>query len=485
MNQEDIEKLIKKVQEKAKDFGVKTESSRNSPKNATWRNDTKKSNEEDKKDWAPYFGYIRQDETSSGKYSDLSLVIFPGENEDSNNFLVALGVGSSGFAKEFDEALQPGLRRQFLPLLSSKENECFCKTSFTDIDTTIDNLSELEEFDGMIGKYGKLILAARHLCFSEDDENSDMKVLYAWLAQYALFRNWPKKSKKENVREAVTAGSSEQTNSSDNDLDEIKKLIKERHFIVLQGAPGTGKTFAATKLAEDYKSDNVFFEQFHAETSYSDFVYGITPSLKESKGVPSFEPKKGVLYRAIEQAINRKESGERILLIIDEINRANLAHVLGPVFYLFENNSSERKIKIAIGDKEIEELPDNIDVVATMNTADRSLAVVDFALRRRFTWYTLRPRILSKDKLEKDFEFYPKYFERFDRIFKWYATDEELNLQPGQSYFIAKNEEEMKHRIVYELMPLIKEYLNEGFLLKAKDSFADAFFEMVNKQLFE
>ncbi len=121
-----------------------------------------------------------------------------------------------------------------------------------------------------------------------------------------------------------------------------------------------------------------------------------------------------------------------------------------------------------------------------MNTADRSLAVVDFALRRRFAWYTLRPRILSEKDLKPGQHFDTTLYNRIARIFERYATDEELNLQPGQSYFVTNGSEEVsRNKIVYELMPLIKEYLREGYLQKAKESFSNLFYEKVQLQLFE
>ena len=168
------------------------------------------------------------------------------------------------------------------------------------------------------------------------------------------------------------------------------------------------------------------------------------------------------------------------LLIIDEINRANLSNVLGPVFYLFEKYSGANRIfKIKVGDIEIDKLPENLYVIGTMNTADKSLAVVDFALRRRFTWITIKPHIIDCGNFMK------KYFLEFEDIFMRHATDEELNLQPGQSYFIAENEDEMKRRLKYELMPLIKEYINEGFLLSAKDEFINYFYNKIGELMYE
>ena len=130
-------------------------------------------------------------------------------------------------------------------------------------------------------------------------------------------------------------------------------------------------------------------------------------------------------------------------------------------------------------------LPDNLHVIATMNTADRSLAVVDFALRRRFAWYTLRPHEITPGSGKK---FMKDSYNKFADIFFQYATDDELNLQPGQSYFIVSKQEankEMKERMIYELMPLIKEYLAEGYLLKAKDSFCDLFLKETGKLMYE
>ena len=253
----------------------------------------------------------------------------------------------------------------------------------------------------------------------------------------------------------------------------INNILRQEKFVVLQGAPGTGKTFSALEVAKNY--DIVHFEQFHAETTFSDFVYGIRPVLGVDKLL--YEANEGVLYRAVKSA--QDNPNKRVLLIIDEINRANLSNVLGPVFYLFEKNQSNHKYKIKIGDLELDALPEKLFVIATMNTADRSLAVVDFALRRRFTWLTLKPHEIQELDFQKD------YFNDFESLFQKYATDDELNLQPGQSYFIAKDENEMKERLEYEIMPLMKEYFNEGYLLKAKDEFSNYFYIKLGVLMYE
>ena len=169
-----------------------------------------------------------------------------------------------------------------------------------------------------------------------------------------------------------------------------------------------------------------------------------------------------------------------MILIIDEINRANLSNVLGPIFYLFEHKMDKANVEIEISPGfKINKLPDNFYVIATMNTADRSLAVVDFALRRRFAWYSLKPKPINNNK------FFKEDFLKIQEIFDWYASSYELSLQPGQGYFIADNQEEMKNRIMYEILPLIKEYLQEGLLKNAKEEFNKYFKDRIKLSIFE
>lgn len=173
-------------------------------------------------------------------------------------------------------------------------------------------------------------------------------------------------------------------------------------------------------------------------------------------------------------------------MIIDEINRANLSNVLGPAFYLFEPNMADESFALELYDGfSIKTLPNNLFIIATMNTADRSLSVVDFALRRRFARYTMTPHVIND--LDDDKFFCYKEFRDFDEIFEKYASDYELNLQPGQSYFIvSKNnvEEDMNNRLRYELMPLIKEYLLDGLMSRAKDAFVNYFRKKLDLEMF-
>lgn len=479
--------LFEKIYKQAKEFGLRAKNEHkeiiNAGGNAIIRNNLSKNSFNENE---AYFGFISSKEDTSGIYSDFSLVIFPDNFDNVRYCVVALGVGSAGFKNDYELAVLPGLRRTFLKLRT--DDNTFFKTTFDDIESpSKDLLNEVKEkcpdLTNVISSYKTVLPASCIVNLEEEGNEKGFNTLYTWLATYAKIRNWATNNNQRKVRDNVLKKIN--TTKERQEINEIKQLLERRKYVVLQGAPGTGKTYSALKIAESYSE--IFFTQFHADITYTDFIYGIEPNLEQGQDKPQFTKKEGELYKAIEYAKTCPD--KKVLLIIDEINRANLSNVLGPVFYLFEHQAKTRSTYLKIGDLKIEKLPDNLHVIATMNTADRSLAVVDFALRRRFAWYTLRPR---KIKADEGYIFMEETYNKIADIFYEYATDDELNLQPGQSYFIVptsnnnKDEKEiMKERIIYELMPLIKEYLAEGYLLKAKDSFFDFFLKETDILMYE
>ena len=474
------EELFKEVHAKAQEMGMVNKNQGHQIVNPKGNAIVRKNLEENAfKEGAAYWGFLNPEEETSGQYSDFSFVVFPDSYSDVKTCVVCLGVGSSGFRNDYHLAALPGIRRMFLKL---KGQNTFFKASFNDIESvSTDLLNEIDtsyrELTTVIKRY-KTVLPAS--CIVNPQEENGMKIIYAWLATYAKIRSWATNDKQRKAIEKALEISDPEVHDEEKD---IKDLLEKRKYIVLQGAPGTGKTYTALNIAKDKKYTQTFFEQFHAETTFSDFVYGIEPNISKGMSQPQFQAKKGILYQAVEYAI--KHENEKVLLIIDEINRANLSNVLGPVFYLFEYQTGERNVKISVGDMELTQLPDNLYVIATMNTADRSLAVVDFALRRRFAWYTLRPHEITPGDGKK---FMTETYNKFADIFFQYATDDELNLQPGQSYFIVgtnESDKEMEERMIYELLPLMKEYLTEGYLLKAKDAFCDLFLKETGKLMYE
>lgn len=462
-----IEKTIEFVKELAKNFGAKNEDVLN---DYVFRNNTKK---DALNQGGAFFGLISPEEEPSGPYHDLSMVIFP--DKDNRPWLISLIVGSLGFKNDYELANLPGVRRIFSSIVSESG---FCKTSFLDIESSLPRklTSKIPNLGKTLKNYSKLQLASEIIWDPESD--TGRKIIAGFIAAYAQLRNFPGNAEQRKVVSKTISEISRIKNV--NDEEEALRLVLKRKFVIIQGAPGTGKTRLAKIISQKLDAET-FFTQFHAETSYSDFIYGIKPDI-EAKEVTYIE-QRGIFYESLKKA--QEDPEKKVVLIIDEINRANLSNILGPIFYLFEYQSEEKETLVEIdigGNYKVNVIPSNYYVICTMNTADRSLAVVDFALRRRFAWYTLKPHLI---KITDKNKFFKEDFLAFSDIFNWYASSEELPLQPGQAYFIAETEEEMKDRIKYELLPLTREYLAEGILVNAKDEFAKYFYDRIGEVLFE
>jgi len=314
-----------------------------------------------------YFGYVQPEEGASGAYHDFSLVVFP-DNED-GNWVVCLGIGSLGFRNDYDIASKPGIRRRFQRLVT--ENG-YIKTNFLDIETNLPNefIEKVPHLKKSLNIYRKVLSVCEIVNPISYEGKTKIK---GFLALYADLRGWGSNNTRRNIINQSIANA-QISQRANNDYMNASTLLDQRKYLVLQGPPGTGKTRLAKMIAKEKKAIT-FFTQFHAETSNADFVWGIRPKLQSQQ--LGYESKEGVLVQAIKAA--RDNPNSTVLLIIDEINRANLSNVLGPVFYLFEYQMDRSTIEIAISDDmKLSKLPENFYVIATMNTADRSLAVVDF-----------------------------------------------------------------------------------------------------------
>ena len=172
-------------------------------------------------------------------------------------------------------------------------------------------------------------------------------------------------------------------------LEEINTLLEDKKQVIFQGPPGTGKTYVARKLAEHIagSKDRVTLVQFHPSYDYVDFVQGYRPAPMEN-GQPGFRLQDGPLLRAARNAADDK-SGAKHFLIIDEINRGNLAKVFGELYFLLEYRNE--RINLQYSDELSLVCPKNLYIIGTMNTADRSIALVDLALRRRFYFVEFHP----------------------------------------------------------------------------------------------
>ena len=173
-------------------------------------------------------------------------------------------------------------------------------------------------------------------------------------------------------------------------LNETIDLLREKRQLILYGPPGTGKTFLAQALAgylADATGGGYQLVQFHPSYSYEDFFEGFRPTPGDHGGTISFQLEPGPFKMLAQQAA--AHPGQAHILVIDEINRANLAKVFGELYFLLEYR--DREVSLQYSPKESFQLPDNLYVIGTMNTSDRSIALVDAAMRRRFNWQALFP----------------------------------------------------------------------------------------------
>ena len=172
-------------------------------------------------------------------------------------------------------------------------------------------------------------------------------------------------------------------------LEDIVSLLEDKGQVILYGPPGTGKTYLARELAKTLATDESCraLVQFHPSTSYEDFFEGYRPAGTGDDGGIRYELTPGPLARMAEQA--SEDPDQRHVMIIDEINRGNLPRVLGELLFLLEYR--DESVQTLYRPEEPFSLPENLWFIGTMNTADRSIALVDAALRRRFHFVPFFP----------------------------------------------------------------------------------------------
>uniref|UniRef100_UPI0025F0BB0C AAA family ATPase n=1 Tax=uncultured Treponema sp. TaxID=162155 RepID=UPI0025F0BB0C len=249
----------------------------------------------------------------------------------------------------------------------------------------------------------------------------------------------------------------------------ILGLLERKKNIILQGAPGVGKSFAAKRLAysilEEKNTNQVKVIQFHQNYSYEDFIVGFRPSEDEGK---QFEKRYGVFYDFCKKAAD--DNNNKYFFIIDEINRGNLSKIFGELLLLIENDKRGKEYKIQLlYSKEDFYIPENVYIIGMMNTADRSLAMIDYALRRRFSFVEFEPAFETEGfkQLQGEIsnEKYNRLIEEIIDLNKEIAEDVSLGkgFRIGHSYFIPKessdvNDQWLSDIVNYEILPLLEEY---------------------------
>jgi DNA replication protein DnaC len=263
-------------------------------------------------------------------------------------------------------------------------------------------------------------------------------------------------------------------------LEKMVSYLKNKKNIILQGPPGTGKTFVAKKLAYalmgEKDDSHIEMVQFHQSVSYEDFIQGYRPT---DSG--SFKLKNGNFYKLCARAL--KNTDKPYFFIIDEINRGNLSKIFGELLMLIESDkrSQEYAINLMYSDSEESRfyVPPNIHIIGTMNTADRSLAVVDYALRRRFAFFELIPEFNDKFKgflkgVNVENALIDKISNQMKRLNAEIKDDLGAGFEIGHSFFTPNsgtipNTDWFNDVVEFEIKPLLDEYyFDDSSQLEAK-----------------
>ena len=244
--------------------------------------------------------------------------------------------------------------------------------------------------------------------------------------------------------------------------ENLVAVLRNKKNIILQGAPGVGKTFAARRLAwsmmGEQDDSRIEFVQFHQNYSYEDFMMGYKPV------EDGFELKYGIFYRFCQKAANQPD--KEFFFIIDEINRGNMSKIFGELLMLIENDYRGTKATLAYNGLSFS-VPKNLYIIGMMNTADRSLAMIDYALRRRFSFFEVEPGFDSEGFIHYqnglNNETLNELISKVKDLNHEIALDKSLGkgFCIGHSYFCGRDicTDEWMHSIVdYDILPMLSEY---------------------------
>jgi 5-methylcytosine-specific restriction protein B len=294
---------------------------------------------------------------------------------------------------------------------------------------------------------------------------------------------------------------------------EIGKVLDRKMQVILYGPPGTGKTYYAEKACCELASRNIFRKTFsslsedekntilgdgrtygvvrmccfHPSYGYEDFIEGIKPRVSNNQTV--FDLKDGIFKKICSDAL--KEPNKKFYLIIDEINRGDISRIFGELIMLIEKGKRGKHIILPLSNEPFS-VPENVYIVGTMNTADRSIALLDVALRRRFGFIELMPDYSLLENIE--FEGLPLagwLKELNSRICEHIGKDAR-NLQIGHSYFLEKEKTiadkgKFKQIIKEDIIPLIEEYCYGDYAMISKilgDGIVDVKNQTIRSELF-
>ncbi|ABZ84574.1 GTPase subunit of restriction endonuclease, putative [Heliomicrobium modesticaldum Ice1] len=418
----------------------------------------------------PFSAYIHPSNPDSGAYGGMSFVLFPVEDAPC---LVALVVGTQGLSPDEEVLSRPGHGRKVAAIcrwlnrsVGQGQMVAWAKQEpvRTDLDVPDGIRRMFPAYRSVFDRYGKVIYGFYAPTTERQETERALKafldLFFSERGQYPLKAA---EAEAERIRGDYFAHL-----MPDASEEEVRQLLAERRFVILQGPPGTGKTRMALRLKDAAYGGSGLTVQFHANTTYEQFVGGLAPLESDGAIGLQFAPRKGFLMEAAEAAqATFANGGKPYLLHIDEINRADLAKVLGEAIYLLEAQAeTPRRVSLpydfgAPFGRELS-LPENLHILGTMNSADRSIAIVDVAVRRRFAFVKLWPQYRVVES--QSGPLMKKAFIDLLSIFVEYASDDALALVPGHSYFLEADDRRAAQKLRTNLAPLLEEYLAQGYV---------------------
>jgi 5-methylcytosine-specific restriction protein B len=422
----------------------------------------------------PFGALIDPSNSGSGPYGGMSFVVFPKSDVPC---LVGLVVGTQGLSPDEEVLGRPGHARK-VGAICAWLNHRYGKGKLcawakqdpvrTDLEVPPSVAKTFSSYDTIFAKYGKVLYG---IFAPPDDINATSDATKAFLdLMFSERKQFPLKSE-ESDAERIRSGYFAHLLP---DVPEtvVAALLQKRRYAIIEGPPGTGKTRMALRLLGQHYGGRGTTIQFHPNTTYENFVGGLAPILSTGELGLRFAPHKGELMRVSEDAL--KDPTQTFLLHVDEINRADLAKILGEAIFLLEPQADEKPRELNLpfdfgppfGNRL--SIPDNLHILGTMNSADRSIAIVDVAVRRRFAFLQLWPQLSVV--AENGGPLMQEAFKELLEIFVDHASEDAFALVPGHSYFLEKDDKQAVQLLKVNLRPLLQEYLSQGYVATFSDS---------------
>jgi 5-methylcytosine-specific restriction enzyme B len=415
----------------------------------------------------PFAAYIHPSNPKAGAYGGMSIAIFPVPDAPC---LVSFVIGTQGLNPDEETLGRPGHARKVQAIcawLNRKHGQgsliAWAKEDpvRTEQDVPANVAKQFQSYRPVFDRYGKVLYA---IFAPTGDEAATRDAVTAFMDLMFEERGHRPLSASLADYEQIRAQWFQHL-MPEATLEQVSDRLRERRYVILQGPPGTGKTRMALELLTHSYRGRGFSIQFHPNTTYENVVGGLAPvQTSESLGL-RFAPLAGFLMQAAREA--RAQPGTPFLLHIDEINRADLSKVLGEAIFLREaGETAPRSLQLPYDfgppfGKQFE-VPTDLHILGTMNSADRSIAIVDVAVRRRFAFVKLWPQLRVIQDL--GCAFMEKAFIDLTSIFVEHAGRDAFDLVPGHSYYLEREEPAARRRLKVTLGPLLEEYLAQGYV---------------------